>query len=650
MMRRLTACLMAALLAGCTHYEPLSLHGAASMRVEVEVYKGPLTSSVSGQMGQLVGVLSDTVRDVYAWRVRAVALCPEGLKREFSKGARLPSSRGSAEESGQRSGDDCAALAGPESSSRDVIEASCVLLRSSAIEALGRAVYIPVGTCNAFDAEEKARQEKPKDPQASQVSANSTAARSAALSASQKALEAQRSAAYAAKAEGKPSATAGGDAKGAGQGPGDAGACSREADPADQFRCRRDVVVLGFDNLATIVSGAARRAADETVPGAPQDEDVRSLLVEYAAMTDQYGEQLHSRISVIQKQVTEAGSEREPRTLAVSDYLRNASRTDYVQLFDWLKADDPQTRDERQPLNTAERIRMAQRLTADAYWQKINEVYTSGQGDVAMAFIKDDLGNWDLKSFSNDPSKLLAAYRDVTNAALKTAADLTLKAASAPAGQVAEKLNSAQKAAGLANQLATGETPGTPATVAGMDIGRLHGRAADRIAAQKARFDAQATSLAAEAAKQNAAATDSQGKQAALDATLTAANQTVDADTTALNTAKTALATAKTDGSDAATIAAKQTDANTKLATLTADQAAAKAALDAANANKDATLAAQVAAKSAQARLDGLPKDAVEAIRATLDDHLAVVSALQDGIAGPAPSPTPAARTAAPAP
>ena len=44
--------------AGCTRYEPVSLHGAGSMRVEVEVYRGPLSLSTDAQVGQLAGVLA----------------------------------------------------------------------------------------------------------------------------------------------------------------------------------------------------------------------------------------------------------------------------------------------------------------------------------------------------------------------------------------------------------------------------------------------------------------------------------------------------------------------------------------------------------------------------------------------------------------
>ncbi len=75
-----------------------------------------------------------------------------------------------------------------------------------------------------------------------------------------------------------------------------------------------------------------------------------------------------------------------------------------------------------------------------------------------MAFIKDEIGNWNLKSFSNDPGKLLAAYRSAADATLKSAARLAASAASGNTTEAIRKLNAAQKAAAIANQIAGGET------------------------------------------------------------------------------------------------------------------------------------------------------------------------------------------------
>ena len=66
-------------------------------------------------------------------------------------------------------------------------------------------------------------------------------------------------------------------------------------------------------------------------------------------------------------------------------------------------------------------MRLAKRLFADHFWTKINEVHASGQGEVRMALIKDDIGNWNLKSFDNDPEQLLNAYRELTSAGIEAA-------------------------------------------------------------------------------------------------------------------------------------------------------------------------------------------------------------------------------------
>lgn len=70
-----------------------------------------------------------------------------------------------------------------------------------------------------------------------------------------------------------------------------------------------------------------------------------------------------------------------------------------------------------------ERINTADALLNENYWQRINHVHSSGLGDVTTAFIKDDIGNWSLKSFSSDPEELLKAYQDLGLKALKEAAE-----------------------------------------------------------------------------------------------------------------------------------------------------------------------------------------------------------------------------------
>ncbi|MFZ1673383.1 MAG: hypothetical protein WAT82_08430, partial [Nitrospira sp.] len=80
--------------------------------------------------------------------------------------------------------------------------------------------------------------------------------------------------------------------------------------------------------------------------------------------------------------------------------------------------------------NLEERIKIVDRLYADHFWSKINTVYASGRGKAQMAFIKDETGNWNLKSFDNDPTELLDAYTKVTKSALEGVVEIAGEIAS----------------------------------------------------------------------------------------------------------------------------------------------------------------------------------------------------------------------------
>ena len=63
-------------LAACSKYESSGLRGAGSMRVEVEVYKGPLGQDPAIQIGELGAVLAETVRVVRNWTDAATRYYP----------------------------------------------------------------------------------------------------------------------------------------------------------------------------------------------------------------------------------------------------------------------------------------------------------------------------------------------------------------------------------------------------------------------------------------------------------------------------------------------------------------------------------------------------------------------------------------------
>ena len=514
----LFACLLA--LAGCSRYEPLSLHGAGSMRVEVEVYKGPLTEPVEGQVGQLVAVLSQSIYALDGWESQARVMlgsmgCPPGSSENIVIAG----------------GRDCVALTTAYNSAGDALDFACYIVGSPTLrKTIGAGVWLPVRTC---------------DRGATNKLLTEHGTRLAA----------------------------------------EFGKCGENAALKRLLHCQGPIIVLAVDNLATLMRAAAFRAANGNVRSVPRRRDVRGLVTSFGFIASEFGNQLQARIIVLQKQFAETspGETRDPKTLPMADYLRDAGNTDFVQLFDWLNAtaDGGFAGFPRGKLDPQERIRMAQRLTSDYYWQKINEVYTSGQGDVSMAFIKDELGNWDLKSFSNDPTELLRSYRRVTDAALKSASRLVRTAATGGASGAVE-LGLAQQAAGFANQVATGEVS-TPAPAGELGLPALRDRISARMAAERARFSTRSSELTNRIAKEDNDILLAQQRKGQLDPAATA------------------------------------------------EIAAEDAKIEKARVNKLVL----------EQRKAELPRDAMASVNQILDDHLATVAAMQQSVAPPKPAAPP---------
>lgn len=484
--------------AGCSKYESLGLSGAGSMRVEVEVYKGPLGQPREIQVGELAAVLAESVRALKNWQGVAI-------------------------QQGRRWGD-CSQL-------RDR-QADCLILQD-AIESSEEIVF---GICQIFpawvdDAELR----------------RSAVVMTDACSSSRTAID------------GRPSDTAA---------PPEVvlGGTRKDSTPSvEDIGNERDELARRIASIAGAMKSKAFRIADATVHYVPQDVVVRDLLANFGLIVSEYSNQIQARTAVLYEQY--ADDPREASTLPVSDYLRDSSQTDFIQLFDWYEATvgDEGAMGAPGKLGPQERIRMAERLFADYYWEKINEVYASGQGDVSMAFIKNDIGNWDLKSFSNDPAELLAAYRGAADAALSAVVQIAAQASTGGAA----KISDAQQLFNLANQITSGETSAPAATAAGLDVTALHARTAAKLASRKAQFAARA-------------------------ATLQTQLQEADSEVARLS--------ALPEGQEMPTELA----------------------------------AAQTARDVAAARLRDLPAEAALAAREILDDHLAVIAALQEGIAGSA--------------
>lgn len=235
--------------------------------------------------------------------------------------------------------------------------------------------------------------------------------------------------------------------------------------------------------VLTKMQGKALLWTNSQLSTEPPDPRIRGMLVNFAALTAEYANQIATRSDALLQQID--GPDR--RELPLSLYIRNTNPTDYLNLYVWNHATDASSRE-----RATDRVRGIERLYSDANWSKINTVYASGQGDVAMAFIKDDIGNWNLKSFDNDPEQLLNAYKNVGLAALSATAQLAGTAATGGGGALA------QSALSLANQVALGQPANASPTVAGLDVAALHQRAEaelraiqrtavqDRLAAQAA--------------------------------------------------------------------------------------------------------------------------------------------------------------------
>jgi hypothetical protein len=169
----------------------------------------------------------------------------------------------------------------------------------------------------------------------------------------------------------------------------------------------------------------------------PGDRLTRGRIVTFINLMSQYSAQLSNRADVLLKQLD---SEGEPRfdplivgKLPLSVYLRDTELSDSLNLYVWNRAAALATFEDMlyHPIEsfsseeTADRVRTAERVFDDQNWHRINEVFASGRGEVNLVLVKDGIGNWTLKTFDSDPSELLAAYTQLAKTALQALAKTT---------------------------------------------------------------------------------------------------------------------------------------------------------------------------------------------------------------------------------
>jgi len=233
--------------------------------------------------------------------------------------------------------------------------------------------------------------------------------------------------------------------------------------------CYKNVLIDAV-TFASDLSTAGFVVPESNVGFTAKERRIRSFQVSFANLASEFGNQISSRADSLLKQMR--GENR--RTMPVSLYLRDAGQTDFLNLYVWNYAGASKIIQEglSQKKATRNRVRIVERLFADHNWAKINSVHASGQGRVRMAFIKDEIGNWNLKNFDNDPTELLDAYKKVGLAAIKTAADLAAKTSGAGAS-----ISAAQHAISFANQVALGGGSGEELAAESKTIEALHRRA-----------------------------------------------------------------------------------------------------------------------------------------------------------------------------
>ncbi|MCA9462133.1 MAG: hypothetical protein KC643_28815 [Nitrospira sp.] len=219
--------------------------------------------------------------------------------------------------------------------------------------------------------------------------------------------------------------------------------------------------------------------AVRSTPGQSMNVKVRIAVVNFVVTMTEFGNQVTTRADSLLKQRYPDGRDR--RELSLSAHLRDTEPTDFVHLYNWLDASISSFRYELPswifsgfwPNKIEDRIRVVDRLFSDHYWSKINTVYASGRGKVSLVLVKDGIGNWNLKNFDNSPGELLQAYQNFSLSLLKKAGDIAgtyftggasiglseiKKKAPVIMGEVKEYLNVAKESTSFAQAAPTTES------------------------------------------------------------------------------------------------------------------------------------------------------------------------------------------------
>lgn len=255
-------------------------------------------------------------------------------------------------------------------------------------------------------------------------------------------------------------------------------------------------ILQDASNLSMKLKGKAMYYAEAQLAVPIRITEVRIAVTNFCNLASEYSNQIASRVDVLEFQINE-GIDR--KNLPLSKFLQNIKPTDFINLFTWNRAVTLPIKAELllHPIHalssdeTADRVRVIERLFADHHWQNVNTVYASGQGDIAMALIKDDIGNWNLKSFDSDPTELLNAYKELTKAGIKAATKLIATQATG-----ASTLASALKLSDRLTSGRVGSRTGAPM----LDVHSLRQRTIQRLEALKSDVGKEETAIEKEIA------------------------------------------------------------------------------------------------------------------------------------------------------
>ncbi|MEJ6475556.1 hypothetical protein [Pseudoalteromonas piscicida] len=173
-------------------------------------------------------------------------------------------------------------------------------------------------------------------------------------------------------------------------------------------------------NVGKLMTEGAEHWATTQVAILPNNKRTRIAIARTAVTVAELGNELIARADAIIKQ--EKGVDF-AELLPTSVFLRDSEGTDYLNMFEWLDATPRTTK--TWPIQS--RTRMIERLINDNNWSKINTAFAQGDGKTSMVFVKDRIGNWNLKNYDNNPTEMLQAYKTIGTNLFTSAAKLATK-------------------------------------------------------------------------------------------------------------------------------------------------------------------------------------------------------------------------------